>query len=410
MLQSVLTWLRPAPEEELRATIQAAVDADRQGRWEDAVELYSKGIEKMMEQLKDTTDDEARKHLRLKIHEYMTRAEFLKDHRHPNRPGTLTSTTPQAHANTTKPPPPAMSGFIKSHPQLAHTILDEVLDRSPGVQWDDVVGLSVAKQILQEAVILPMLRPDLFTGLRSPVKGVLLFGPPGTGKTMLAKAVATESKATFFNISASTLTSKWVGEGEKLVRVLFAMARELQPSVIFLDEMDALLGSRSASEHDASRRIKNQFFTELDGAASSSDERILVMGATNLPQELDEAIIRRMEKRVYVPLPDADGRASLIRHLLHSQKSSLSRHDLSSIVKATDGYSGSDLKAVCKDAALGPIRELGSRITNVRSEDIRGINAADFHTALQRVRASVSAASIRSVEVWNEEHGVSAGS
>uniref|UniRef100_H3G5M8 microtubule-severing ATPase n=2 Tax=Phytophthora ramorum TaxID=164328 RepID=H3G5M8_PHYRM len=290
----------------------------------------------------------------------------------------------------------------------AHTILDEVMDHSPGVHWTDIAGLDVAKQILQEAVILPTLRPDLFTGLRAPPRGVLLFGPPGTGKTLLAKAVATEANATFFNISASSLTSKWVGEGEKLVRALFEMARELQPSVVFMDEIDALLSTRSASENDASRRIKNQFFTELDGAASSQEDRILVMGATNLPQELDEAIVRRLEKRIYVPLPDSTSREGLIRRLLSSQKFSLSSKDVKHIVKATDRYSGSDLKAVCKDAALGPIRELGAKVADVKTEDVREINASDFQVALTRVRPSVSSTTIEALVAWNEQYGVSA--
>lgn len=207
------------------------------------------------------------------------------------------------------------------------------------------------------------------------------------------------------------------------------MARELQPSVIFVDEMDALLSARSTSENDASRRIKNQFFTELDGAASVADDRILVMGATNLPQELDEAIIRRLEKRIYgrflradavtfggciltfhsiVPLPDSTSREGLIRHLLGDQKFSLSAGDVQRIVKATAGYSGSDLKAVCKDAALGPIRELGTKVADVVAEDVRGINAADFEVAIGRVRSSVSSSTVNALEAWNTQYGVSA--
>ena len=155
------------------------------------------------------------------------------------------------------------------------------MDRSPGVGWEAIAGLAVAKRTLMESVILPSLRPDIFTGLRAPPKGVLLYGPPGTGKTMLAKAVATETDAAFFSISASSLTSKWVGEGEKMVKALFSLARKLQPTVIFMDEIDSLLGARSKGEHDASRRLKTEFLVQLDGAATDGDDRILIIGATN---------------------------------------------------------------------------------------------------------------------------------
>ncbi|TYZ64914.1 hypothetical protein PybrP1_001137 [[Pythium] brassicae (nom. inval.)] len=390
------------PDDSAASDVTSAVAADTRGDYALAVELYAAAIEKLLLELRQLETEPERVQMRRKIHEYMTRAEYLKEQlrrRTPTPPGAAPSRSTQGTSH---------SRFIAQHAQHAHAILDEVLDRSPQVKWDDIAGLRVAKQILQEAVIYPSLRPDLFRGLLAPPRGVLLFGPPGTGKTLLAKAVATESNATFFNISASSLTSKWVGEGEKLVRVLFEIARELQPSVIFLDEMDALLSTRSASENDASRRIKNQFFTELDGAASSPDDRILVMGATNLPQELDEAIIRRLEKRIFVPLPDDDSRGVLLRHLLSSQKSEISARDMAAIVKATAGYSGSDLKALCKDAAMGPIRELGARITQVKSEDVRGVSAQDFKTAITRVRPSVSNATVEALLAWNALYGVSA--
>ncbi|CAH0488869.1 unnamed protein product [Peronospora farinosa] len=407
-------WLIRRPEDTIQTTIEAAVAADRENKIQEAVELYASGIEKMMAQLAQLLDDEDNLKMRQKINEYMLRAEYLKEQMAEQQSlklktqEALVSNAQGGNARTTNDRQRRRAKYSKQHAEHAHTILNEVLDHSPGVHWTDIAGLGVAKQILQEAVILPTLRPDLFTGLRAPPRGVLLFGPPGTGKTLLAKAVATEANATFFNISASSLTSKWVGEGEKLVRALFQMAKELQPSVVFMDEIDALLATRSASENDASRRIKNQFFTELDGAASSQEDRILVMGATNLPQELDEAIVRRLEKRIYVPLPDASSREGLIRHLLGDQNILLSSKEIKYIVKLTEGYSGSDLKAVCKDAALGPIRELGAKVANVNAEDVRGINASDFQVAIKRVRPSVSSTTIEALIAWNGNYGVSA--
>lgn len=206
-------------------------------------------------------------------------------------------------------------------------------------------------------VILPAVRPELFTGLRSPAKGLLLFGPPGNGKTLLARAVATECSATFFNISAASLTSKYVGDGEKLVRALFAVARELQPSIIFIDEIDSLLSERSSGEHEASRRLKTEFLVEFDGLPSNPEcDRIVVLAATNRPQELDEAALRRFTKRVYVSLPDIQTRELLLGRLLAKQGSPLSADAAHRLATLTDGYSGSDLTALAKDAALEPIR------------------------------------------------------
>lgn len=241
-------------------------------------------------------------------------------------------------------------------PKLAQVILDEILEGGTAVQWDDIAGQEVAKQALQEMVILPSLRPELFTGLRTPARGLLLFGPPGNGKTLLARAVATQCNATFFSISAASLTSKYVGEGEKLVRALFAIARELQPSVIFIDEVDSLLSERRDNEHEASRRLKTEFLVEFDGLPCNPDERVLVMAATNRPQELDEAALRRFPKRVYVTLPDLQTRVTLLKRLLGKHSDPLTPDELYKTAVLTDGYSGSDLTGLAKDAALGPIR------------------------------------------------------
>ncbi|ESN99652.1 hypothetical protein HELRODRAFT_192890 [Helobdella robusta] len=239
---------------------------------------------------------------------------------------------------------------------LANIIMNEIIDHGPIVKFQDIAGQETAKQALQEIVILPALRPELFVGLRSPARGLLLFGPPGNGKTMLAKAVAYESSATFFCISASSLTSKYVGEGEKLVRALFSVAREMQPAVIFIDEIDSLLSERREGEHEASRRLKTEFLLEFDGVHSSSKDNVLVMGATNRPQELDDAVLRRFAKRIYVTMPSKATRVNVLTKLLSKHNNPLTADEVDELASFTEGYSGSDLTSLAKDAALGPIR------------------------------------------------------
>ncbi|XP_052853880.1 spastin isoform X1 [Drosophila gunungcola] len=291
--------------------------------------------------------------------------------------------------------------------KLVQLILDEIVEGGAKVEWTDIAGQDVAKQALQEMVILPSVRPELFTGLRAPAKGLLLFGPPGNGKTLLARAVATECSATFLNISAASLTSKYVGDGEKLVRALFAVARHMQPSIIFIDEVDSLLSERSSSEHEASRRLKTEFLVEFDGLPGNPDgDRIVVLAATNRPQELDEAALRRFTKRVYVSLPDEQTRELLLNRLLQKQGSPLDTEALRRLAKVTDGYSGSDLTALAKDAALEPIRELN--VEQVKCLDIsamRAITEQDFHSSLKRIRRSVAPQSLNSYEKWSQDYG-----
>ncbi|XP_074531378.1 spastin-like isoform X1 [Halichoeres trimaculatus] len=305
-----------------------------------------------------------------------------------------------------QPPKRDMKNFKNVDSKLANLILNEIVDSGASVSFEDIAGQELAKQALQEIVILPALRPELFTGLRAPARGLLLFGPPGNGKTMLAKAVAAESNATFFNISAASLTSKYVGEGEKLVRALFAVARELQPAVIFIDEVDSLLCERREGEHDASRRLKTEFLVEFDGVQSGGDDKVLVMGATNRPQELDEAVLRRFAKRVYVTLPDEQTRFTLMKNLLGKQGNPLSTSELSYLAKKTAGYSGSDLTSLAKDAALGPIRELGpEQVRNMAASEMRNINKKDFEDSLKRIKPSVSPTTLHMYTQWNKDFG-----
>lgn len=286
-------------------------------------------------------------------------------------------------------------------------ILDEIVEGGSKVQWSDIAGQEIAKQALQEMVILPAVRPEFFTGLRTPAKGLLLFGPPGNGKTLLARAVATECSATFLNISAASLTSKYVGDGEKLVRALFAVARELQPSIIFIDEVDSLLSERSSNEHEATRRLKTEFLVEFDGIPGNADgDRIVILAATNRPQELDEAALRRFTKRIYVSLPDQKTREVLLQKLLEKQGSPLNDESLKKLAIMTEGYSGSDLTALAKDAALEPIRELNvEEVRNLDISAVRSMNESDFYNSLKRIRRSVASHSLTSYEKWSQEYG-----
>lgn len=305
-----------------------------------------------------------------------------------------------------QPPKRDMKNFKNVDSKLASLIMNEIVDSGASVSFGEIAGQDLAKQALQEIVILPALRPELFTGLRAPARGLLLFGPPGNGKTMLAKAVAAEANATFFNITAASLTSKYVGEGEKLVRALFAVAREVQPSVIFMDEVDSLLCERREGENDASRRLKTEFLVEFDGVQSGRDDRVLVMGATNRPQELDEAVLRRFAKRVYVGLPDEQTRSTLLKNLLGKHGNPLSKNELSTLAKLTAGYSGSDLTSLAKDAALGPIRELApDQVRYMAANEMRNIKMKDFEDSLKRIKPTANPATLDMYAKWNKDYG-----
>ncbi|KAI5166572.1 fidgetin-like protein 1 [Nematocida sp. AWRm78] len=279
-------------------------------------------------------------------------------------------------------------------------IRNEVLSPRDKVDWTDIAGLPHIKTAIKEIVVWPMIRPDIFKGLRGPPKALLLFGPPGTGKTMIGKCIASQSQSTFFSISASTLTSKWVGEGEKMVRALFSVATEMAPSVVFIDEIDSLLMQRTEGENESTRRIKTEFLVQMDGAKQSKDN-VLVIGATNRPQEIDEAARRRFVKRLYVPLPDKEGRKEMVKKIA-KDICTLSETEINELSEKLEGYSGSDIYNLCREAAMEPVREI-TELENMQT--LRGILMKDFISAMKHIRKSVSTKELVFYEEWNKEFG-----
>ena len=310
--------------------------------------------------------------------------------------------------------------------ELIEMLEREVVDTNPHVRFEDIAELDQAKQALQEAVLLPLVIPNFFQGIRRPWRGVLLYGPPGTGKTMLAKALATKGETTFFNVHSSSFASKWRGESEKLVRILFEMARYYAPTTIFIDEVDSLCSKRGeGNEGDGSRRVKAEMLVQMDGASSNNSAGanqksnegnktlVTVMGATNRPWDLDDALRRRFEKRIYIPLPNVKGRQQLF--LINTKKIALDKNiDAGKLVTITDGYSGADISNVCREAALMPLRrELkankGRKLEElVKDNDFRTkirapITMADFEKAVSNISKSVSKQDLEQYEKWTKE-------
>ncbi|CEJ55361.1 Protein MSP1 [Penicillium brasilianum] len=278
--------------------------------------------------------------------------------------------------------------------------MDVVAPEDINVSFEDIGGLDHIIEELKESVIYPLTMPHLYSSTSSLLtapSGVLLYGPPGCGKTMLAKALASESGACFINLHISTLTEKWYGDSNKLVNAVFSLARKLQPAIVFIDEIDAVLGTRRSGEHEASGMVKAEFMTHWDGLTSANStgepQRIVVLGATNRMQDIDEAILRRMPKKFPVTLPPAQQRLRILSLILKDTKVDRDNFDLHFLVKSMAGMSGSDIKEACRDAAMAPVRELirqkkadGLQITAVDPQEVRGLRTEDFFSRAGGVR------------------------
>jgi len=292
----------------------------------------------------------------------------------------------------------------KEEDAMDEKIESEIMVKNPGVRFNDIIGMKEMKQILYEIIVVPTIRPDLFTGIRKPQRGILLFGPPGTGKTMIAKAIASECNSTFFNISASSLTSKWVGESEKTVKSLFKIAYKRAPSIVFIDEIDSILSKRNESENEATKRLKTEFLIQFDGLGSNTNARLLVIAATNRPMDLDDALLRRLPKRVYCGPLDEQGRFEFIKKVINRVETNLSDRDIQEVARMTNGYSNSDLKELCKEAAFQPVRELTMEQI-LRINKFRPLVKQDLVKAVHKIRGTLSHKIIDELLKWNEQFG-----
>ena len=296
--------------------------------------------------------------------------------------------------------------------QQAHNDFDDlIMKEKPDISWNEVVGLDDAKNALRESIVYPSKRPDLFP-LGWP-RGMLLYGPPGCGKTILAAATASEIDGYFINVDAASMMSKWLGEAEKNVSKLFSMARDYaekegKPVILFVDEVDSLLGSRN-SEVGGEIRVKNQFLTEMDGVNGKGKElKLYVIGATNKPWSLDWPFLRRFQKRIYVNLPTLEARQNLFELYTEPLRKD-PKLRLPMLAKLFEGYSASDIKDVCQSAQLQAVHELFNSpgyhepIEGEEAQQPRDITISDFREIMTRRKPSVSNEMLRAYYKWSEE-------
>ena len=381
---------------------ELAIAYENAGKYHEAINKYEQASGILIQFLKFNKNPIMRQQVENSVGEYLNRAKGLKlkvGGRSPSRTGSGKPSDDETRGE----------GVSDEEQSLLDTMSDTIVTESPNVRWIEIAGLENCKQSLREAIVLPMIKPELFTGARKPWSGILLFGPPGCGKTLLAKAAATECKAKFFSVSSADLLSKWLGESEKLISALFKLARKNAPSLIFMDEIDSVATKRGErSESGGERRVKTQLLSEIQGLKSTSDKPLLVLGATNRPWDLDNAMLSRFEKKVYVPLPDLPARAAIFKIHTAGVDSALSDEDYIELGVRSEGYSGRDISYVCREVIMLPVRELdmGGLLENSDKEvKVRDITVNDFKKTLKKVKAMTTDTDLKRYQDWKDEFG-----
>jgi len=387
---------------------QSAVELDENGHYRKALNKYQRAAEILIQFVKFNKNPIMIRKCHDQIEQYLNRANVLKAH--------LSGPKARRGRPSAKPSEPkegeskGEEGLYSAEEQeIIDSISGTILTESPDVKWTDIAGLEGSKQALREAIVLPIMKPNLFTGARKPWSGILLFGPPGCGKTLLARAAATECKATFFSVSSADLLSKWLGESEKLISSLFKVARIKAPSLIFMDEIDSVATKRGEGhEGGGERRVKTQLLSEIQGMKSGSKKPLLVLGATNRPWDIDAAMLSRFEKKVYVPLPDLTARVGIFKIHTAGINMELTEEDFIELGVRAEGYSGRDISNVCREVIMIPIRELdmGGLLENSDKEVVvRDINLKDFTKTLKKVKPMTTGAALDQYEQWAKEFG-----
>ncbi|CAF3343231.1 unnamed protein product [Rotaria sp. Silwood1] len=340
---------------------EQATAEDKAHNYEAAAQHYMTAADWLMQAMKyGAMNVQMKQTIRPKIESYVKRAEEIKEIlKHAPSKKKAVADAPNGRGNSKDNKGDDDDNGDPDRKRMMQKFEGAIVS-DPKVTFNDVIGLEQAKEALKEAVILPVKFPQLFQGKRKPWAGILLYGPPGTGKSYLAKAIATECKSTFISVSSSDLLSKWLGESEKGVKGLFELARERQPCIVFIDEIDALCGQRNDTESESSRRVKTEFLIQMQGVGTDNSG-VLVLAATNIPWTLDTAIRRRFEKRIYIPLPGVNERAAMFKtHLGVNSYHTIKEHEWMQLAEKSEHYSGADIAVVCREALLRPIRRLGS--------------------------------------------------